>query len=181
MSASACGRCHACACVFVCTCMRIHMCVGIYVCAFFCSECCMHFGTGVLGTSAWVGVYVCMLHRRNFTPTYTSANTIAAGCAHMCICMCVYACICIWMRMCIYDVDLTCKRGSVGQSEGLSIPRSSVRFRLKPDTSNSHEFELHRPSNKGTKLLLKVIKAIIKKNMYIHTYVCKYIHICIYL
>ena len=50
---------------------------------------------------------------------------------------------------------------SVGQSEGLSIPRSSVRFRLKPDTSNSHEFELHRPSNKGTKLLLKVIKAII--------------------
>ena len=38
---------------------------------------------------------------------------------------------------------------------------SSVRFRLKPDTSNSHEFELHRPSNKGTKLLLKVIKAII--------------------
>ena len=56
--------------------------------------------------------------------------------------------------------DLTCKRGSVRQSEGLSIPRSSVRFRLKPDTSNSHEFELHRPSNKGTKLLLKVIKAI---------------------
>ena len=56
---------------------------------------------------------------------------------------------------------LTCKRGSVGQSEGLSIPRSSVRFRLKPNTSNSHEFELHTPSNKGTKLLLKVIKAII--------------------
>ena len=57
--------------------------------------------------------------------------------------------------------NLTCKRGSVGQSEGLSIPRSSVRFRLKPDTSNSREFELHRPSNKGTKLLLKVIKVII--------------------
>ena len=35
------------------------------------------------------------------------------------------------------------KRGSVGQSKGLSIPRPSVRFRLKPDTSNSHEFELH--------------------------------------
>jgi len=40
-------------------------------------------------------------------------------------------------------------------------PLGYVRFRLKPDTSNSHEFELHRPSNKGTKLLLKVIKAII--------------------
>ena len=61
----------------------------------------------------------------------------------------------------IFASDLTCKRGSVGQSEGLSIPRSSVRFRLKPDNSNSHGFELHRPSNKGTKLLLKVIKAII--------------------
>jgi len=33
------------------------MCVGIYICAFFCSECYMHF-TGVLGTSAWAGVYV---------------------------------------------------------------------------------------------------------------------------
>jgi len=31
----------------------------------------------------------------------------------------------------------------------------------KPDNSYSHEFEHHRPSNKGTKLLLKVIKAII--------------------
>ena len=61
----------------------------------------------------------------------------------------------------IWSVDLTCKRGSVGQSEGLSIPRSLVRFRQKPDNSNSHEFELHRPSNKGTKLLLKVIKAIV--------------------
>jgi len=38
---------------------------------------------------------------------------------------------------------------------------TEVSFRLKPDNSNSHEFELHRPSNKGTKLLLKVIKAII--------------------
>jgi len=41
-----------------------------------------------------------------------------------------------------------------------SIPRSSVRFRLKPENSNSHGFELHRPSIKGTKLLLKAIKAI---------------------
>ena len=41
------------------------------------------------------------------------------------------------------------------------MPRLSVRLRLKPDNSNSHGFELHRPSNQGTKLLLKVIKAII--------------------
>ena len=58
---------------------------------------------------------------------------------------------------------------SVGLSEGLSIPRSSVRFRLKPDNSNSHEFEVHRPSNKGTKLLLKVIKATIIIINYVHT------------
>ena len=42
-----------------------------------------------------------------------------------------------------------------------SVSNNGIRFRLKPDTSNSHEFELHRPSNKGTRLLLKVIKAII--------------------
>ena len=69
---------------------------------------------------------------------------------------------------------LTYKRDSVGQSKGLSIPRSSVRFRLKPDNSNSHGFELHRPSNKGTKLLLKVIKAIII------IYMCVYVYMCVY-
>jgi len=42
--------------VFVYICMRMHMGVGIYICAFFCSECYMHFGTGVLDTSAWAGV-----------------------------------------------------------------------------------------------------------------------------
>ena len=64
--------------------------------------------------------------------------------------------------------ELTCKLGSVGQSKGLLIPMSSVRCRLKPGNSNSHGFELHRPSIKSAKLLLKVIKAIIiikpKKN-----------------
>ena len=42
-----------------------------------------------------------------------------------------------------HDFDLTCKRGSLGQSEGVRIPRSSVRFRLKPELSNSQGFELH--------------------------------------
>ena len=80
----------------------------------------------------------------------------------------VHICIYTWPRPSMNAMamggqmqGLTCKRGSVGQSEGLSIPRSSVRFRQKPDNSNSLEFELHRPSNKGTKLLLKEIKAII--------------------
>ena len=57
-----------------------------------------------------------------------------------------------------------CKTSSVGQSAGLSILRSSVRFRQKikkTENPNLHAFEVHRPSNKGTKLLLQVIKAII--------------------
>ena len=58
-------------------------------------------------------------------------------------------------------LDFTCKRGSVGQSEGLLIPTSLVRFRLKPKNSNFHGYESHRPSIKSTKLLLKVTKAII--------------------
>ena len=61
----------------------------------------------------------------------------------------------------VAHILLTCKRGSVGQGKGLPIPRSSGRFRLKPENSNSHGFELHRPWIKGTKLLLEVIKAII--------------------
>ena len=51
---------------------------------------------------------------------------------------------------------LTCKRVWVCQSEGLSLPRSSVWCR--PENSNSHGL---RPSIKGTKILLKEIKAII--------------------
>ena len=57
-----------------------------------------------------------------------------------------------------------CKTSSVGQSAGLLILRSSVRFRQKPkktENSNRHGFEVHRPSSKGTKLLLQVIKAIV--------------------
>ena len=49
--------------------------------------------------------------------------------------------------------DLMCKRGSVGQSEGLLIPRLSVRFRLKTENSNSHGFEPYRTSIKDTQQL----------------------------
>ena len=102
ISASACGRCHAYACVFVCICMRIRMCVGVYICAFFCSECYMHF-TGVLGTSAWAGVYVtqvCFIHQR------THLRTQSLQVVHICVYvyMCAYACICIWMRICVNDI-----------------------------------------------------------------------------
>ena len=76
---------------FVCICMRMRMCVGIYVCAFFCSESYMHF-TGVLGTSAWAGVYVTQVC------FYTNIHI----CEHTPCRLC--ACICIWMRMCVYDI-----------------------------------------------------------------------------
>ena len=97
ISASAGGRCHACACVFVCICMRIHMCHRyIYLCIFF--------AVSVTCTLqvfwALVHAQVFMLHRCVFTPTYTSANTLAAGGAHMCICM--YVCVCMHMHMDAY-------------------------------------------------------------------------------
>ena len=97
ISASACGRCHACACVFVCICMRMHMCVNIHICAFFCSECCMHFGTGVLGTSAWAGVYITQVC---FYTNVHICDTLAAGCVHMSIF--IYMCICMHMYMDAY-------------------------------------------------------------------------------
>ena len=59
-----------------------------------------------------------------------------------------------------------CKTSSVGQSAGLSILRSSVRFRpkiKKKKNSNLHVLEVHRHTSKGTKLLLQVIKAIINQ------------------
>ena len=79
--------------------MRMHMCVSIYVCAFFCGECCMHFGTGVLGTSVYV-TQVLFLHQR------THLQTHSLQVVHICVYVyiCVYACICIWMRMCVYDI-----------------------------------------------------------------------------
>ena len=57
-----------------------------------------------------------------------------------------------------------CRTSSFGQSAGLLIPKSSVRFRQKlkkTENSNLHGFELHRPSSKGIQLLLQTIKAII--------------------
>jgi len=91
---------------YMCMCFRVHMHAYTYVCRYI--YMCIFFAVSVTCTLQvfWALVHgqVCMLHRCFLTPTYTSANTLAAGCAHMCICMCVYACICIWMRMCVYDI-----------------------------------------------------------------------------
>ena len=69
---------------YVCMCM----CACVYICAFFCSECCVHLGTGVLGTSAWAGVYITQvffLHQR------THLQTRSLQVVH--ICVYVYMCV----------------------------------------------------------------------------------------
>jgi len=125
ISTSACGQCHACACVFVCICMCIRMYVGIYICTFFCSECYMHF-TVVLGTSAWTGVYVTQV--RFYTNVHICEHTRCRLCTYICVymqayaygcvgvyniaghvealllglSMCVYVCICMRMYMCVH-------------------------------------------------------------------------------
>ena len=89
----------------VCLCTHVYVCIKVWVCIY------VHFFLGsvacTLEQEFWTLVHgqVCTLHRCVFTPTYISANTLAAGCAYMCIFIhCVYACICIWMRMWVYDI-----------------------------------------------------------------------------
>ena len=54
----------------------------------------MHFGTGVLGTNAWEGVYVTQVC---FYTNVHICDTLTVGCAHVCVCIYV----CIWMRVCM--------------------------------------------------------------------------------
>jgi len=75
----------------------VHACARVYVWARMCtacSECYMHFGTGVLGTSAWAGVYVTQVC---FYTNVHICDTLTAGCARVCVC--IYMCIC--MRVCM--------------------------------------------------------------------------------
>ena len=74
---------YACACV----------CVYIYICAIFCSECCVHFRTGVLGTTAWAGVYVTQVflwHQHTHLRTHSLQVVPQCICIYMCICMHMY-------------------------------------------------------------------------------------------
>ena len=91
--------------VFLCIYMRMHICVCIFICAFFCSGCCVHFRTGVLGTSACAAV--CVYTDVPLTSTYTSATRSLQG-VHTDVYayICVYACICIWMLTCVCDINL---------------------------------------------------------------------------
>jgi len=75
----------------------VHACARVYAWVRMCkacSECYMHFGTGVLGTSAWEGVYVTQVC---FYTNVHICDTLTADCAHVCVCIYV----CIWMRVCM--------------------------------------------------------------------------------
>ena len=84
------------------TCFRVHMYAYTYVCGYI--YMCIFFAVSVKCTLQvfWALVHgqLCMLHRCDFTPTYTSANTLPADCAHMCIC--IYVCVCMHMHMDAY-------------------------------------------------------------------------------
>ena len=92
---------HVCSCAYVCVCIFVQ--AYIYVHFFSVSVAC----TVEQAFWALVQGQVCKLHRCVFTPTYTSANTLAAGCVHMCIfiykCMYmhayVYGCVCASMLL----------------------------------------------------------------------------------
>ena len=82
-------------------CFRVHMHAYMYVCR------CIYVNLFAVSVTCTLQVFwalvhgqLCMLHRCVFTPTYTSANTLAADCAHMCICICV--CVCMHMHMDAY-------------------------------------------------------------------------------
>ena len=77
--------------------VHVHACARVYAWARMCtacSECYMHFGTGVLGTSAWEGVYVTQVC---FYTNIHICDTLTAGCAHVCVSIYV----CTWMRVCM--------------------------------------------------------------------------------
>jgi len=87
---------HACARTHV----HVHACARVYtwtrMCTA-CSQCYIHFGTDVLGTSVWEGVHVTQVC---FYTNIHICDTLTAGCAHVC----VYGCVCLWMRVCVYDI-----------------------------------------------------------------------------
>jgi len=87
----------------MCISMRLHMCVCIHMCAFFCNECCMHFGTGVLGTSACAGVYVIQMFL-----WYQRTHLRHTRCRSAHICIWMYMCICMHIHMdayIVYDIS----------------------------------------------------------------------------
>jgi len=85
--------------------VHVNACARVYAWARMCTACSesyMHFGTGVLGTSAWEGVYVTQVC---FYTNVHICDTLTVGCARVVyVHMCVYGCVCVWMRVYVYDI-----------------------------------------------------------------------------
>jgi len=88
MHAYVCSYTYVCVCIWVWVYIYVHFLAVSFACT--------------LEQVFWTVVHgqVCMLHRCVFTPTYTSAHTLAAGCAHICIF--IHLCKCMHMYMDAY-------------------------------------------------------------------------------
>jgi len=60
----------------------------------------MHFGTGVLGTSAWADVYVTQVCF--YTNVHICEHNRCRLCTYVYMCICIYMCICMHMYMDAY-------------------------------------------------------------------------------
>jgi len=87
--------------VFSCAYVCVYVCVWVYIYVhFFGSKCCMHF-TGVLGTSAWAGVYVTQVCF--YTNVHICEQTRCRLCTYVYMYICVYmhayayGCVCVSM------------------------------------------------------------------------------------
>ena len=87
--------------------MHVHVFPCAYACVYVCVEVYIHAHFFAVSNTctlqvSWALVHgqLCMLHRCVFTPTCTSANTLAVDCAHMCIC--IYVRVCMHMHMDAY-------------------------------------------------------------------------------
>ena len=108
-----CGSWYQCFSVWTVSCMRmcfrVHMhaytyvCRYIYMCIFFGGECYMHF-TGVVGTSAWAGVYVTQV---SFYTNVLICDSRCRWCTYVymyiCVYMYVYAYGCVCASMILLD------------------------------------------------------------------------------
>ena len=86
--------------------MHAHVFSCAYICVYICTWVYVYVHFFVVSVTCTLQVFWVLVHgqvgmlRGVFTPTYTSANTLAAGCAHMCIC--IYVCICMRMHVDAY-------------------------------------------------------------------------------
>jgi len=141
-------------------CMRVHntlhMCVCIHICAFFWNECCMHFGTGVLGTCACAGVYVIQMFL-----WYQRTHVRHTRCRGAHICICISMCICMHKYTDAY-VRLWCfltRWGVVGEILCLCM---SVHV---------HAYEY----------VCACMHVYVHVHIYVYVYMCVCVYVCIYM